>query len=612
MKPKRAPLSDDSLIGRQLSNFLVKRVLGRGGMAQVYYGEDVKLKRPVAIKVIDVRFRNQPAYAQRFVQEARAVASWRHENLIQIYYADDQDGFYYYVMEYIDGDDLSHLISSSAIEGQLLPAEEILRLGRAIASALDYAHSQGVVHRDVKPSNILLSKAGRVVLSDFGLALDLQQGSAGEAFGTPHYISPEQASRSTDAVPQSDLYSLGVMLYEMLTGVVPFDDASPTNVALQHITQPPPPPRSLNPQLNAETEAVLLKALSKKPKDRYQTGAALIEALAKALAKSKLSAQRVLPLPPMPAAIVAGKTRNVTQRPPQLPTQTALKKPRRLGWLLVIFLLGILLGGGYFFRSTLFPGGFDPLTFFSILSPTPTPTAPRPFPKPVASTALPPVVATATGTASPTHQPTVTKTATVTVTATSLPSQTSTLTTTVTATQTVTPIADAPVTATLPVTPEASATQAAATPTSNPGLMPSPTTTQQYLNYKRLWLYYDAYGLYLYNASDANRSISPLAFERLDLADQPLNRFDGWRWADFFPTLQTGGCMQIEIQNNPNAYLNPAVCKKNYLSRRSFTAQSEFIFWTALPNSTQFRVLWQNQEVGRCEISAGFCEVFVP
>lgn len=608
MPPKNAPLPEDPLLGRQLSNFLVKRVLGRGGMAQVYYGEDVKLQRPVAIKVIDVRFRNKPAYAQRFVKEARVVAGWRHENLIQIYYADDQDGFYYYVMEYIDGDDLANLMSSYAIQGKLMPAEEILRVGRAVASALDYAHSQGVIHRDIKPSNILLSQAGRVVLSDFGLALDRQQGSLGEVFGTPHYISPEQARRSTDAIPQSDLYSLGVMLYEMLTGVVPFDDASPTNVALQHITQPPPSPRSLNPQLNAETEAVLLKALSKKPQDRYQTGAALIEALAKALAKSKLSAQRVLPLPPMPAAIVAGKTRSVTQRPPELPTQTPVKKTRRLGWLLVVLLLAILLGGGYFFRSTLFPGGFDPEAFFSSFSPTLTPTASTPFPNPVASTSRPLVVETATGT--PTRKPTATQTTTL--TATRRPSQTATLTATGTATLTETLTPETLTTATLPVTPEASATQVAATPTFDPALTPSPTTTQQYVNYKRLWLYYDAYGLYLYNASDANRSISPIAFERLDLAEQPLNRFDGWRWADFFPTLQTGGCMQIEIQNNPNPYLNPEVCKKGALSRRSFTGESEFIFWTALPTSTHFRVLWQNQEVGRCEIRAGFCEVFVP
>src|SRR5512133_278260 len=188
-------------------------------------------------------------------------------------------------------------------------------MGAAVASALDYAYKKGIIHRDIKPSNILLSKDGRVVLSDFGLALDMQEGSSGEAFGTPHYISPEQARRSTDAVPESDLYSLGVMLYEMLTGVVPFDDASPTNVALQHITQPPPPPRSINPQLSVETENVLLTALSKKPKERYSSGAELINALEKALSSTKASEQRVLPLPPMPAAIVAGKSRGVTQRP---------------------------------------------------------------------------------------------------------------------------------------------------------------------------------------------------------------------------------------------------------------------------------------------------------
>jgi hypothetical protein len=125
-------------------------------------------------------------------------------------------------------------------------------------------------------------------------------------------------------------------------------------------------------------------------------------------------------------------------------------------------------------------------------------------------------------------------------------------------------------------------------------------------------MYYDSFGFYIYNASNANRSISPIAFERLDQAGNPLNRFDGWRWADYFPTLYTGRCMQIEIQNNPNNYLSPAVCKNYYLSRRSFKADSELIFWTPLANSTRFRVLWQDKEVGRCDISAGFCEVFVP
>ena len=615
MTPKDSPANGDPLIGRKLSNFLVKRVLGRGGMAQVYYGEDVKLQRPVAIKVIDVRFRNKPAYAQRFVKEARAVATWRHENIIQIYYADDQDGFYYYVMEYIDGNDLGNLMSSYAIEGKLMPAEEILRIGHAIASALDYANSKGVIHRDVKPSNILLSKDGRVVLSDFGLALDMQQGSSGEAFGTPHYISPEQASRSTDAVPQSDLYSFGVMLYEMLTGVVPFDDASPTNVALQHITQPPPAPRSINPQLNTETEAVLLKALNKKPKDRYQTGAALMDALTKALAKTKISAQRVLPLPPMPAAIVAGKTRSVTQRPPQPPTKAA--KKRR--WPFVLLFFVILLAGLFAFGNDLIPGRFNLSALFPSLPFTFAPTATVSSVSLTTATSAPPtaillpteiIIDTATSV------PKITPSATVTVTPTIKFTATFTVTPTPTITASPPPITvtlteSAFATATLTVTPSASAIESA-TPEIGPGLTPSPTTTQQYVNYKRLWMYYDAYGFYLYNASDANRSISPIAFERLDQAGSPLNRFDGWRWADYFPTLYTGRCMQIEIQNNPNIYLSPTVCKNYYLSRRSFAAGSEFIFWTPLVNSAQFRVLWKDKEVGRCDVSAGFCEVFVP
>jgi hypothetical protein len=142
--------------------------------------------------------------------------------------------------------------------------------------------------------------------------------------------------------------------------------------------------------------------------------------------------------------------------------------------------------------------------------------------------------------------------------------------------------------------------------------IPSATTTQQFVNYKRLWLYYDEYGLYLYNASDSNRSISPITFERLDDAGNPLNVFEGWRWADFYPTLNRDRCMRIEIQNDPNNYLNPEVCKDYYLSTRSITRDSDLIFWTTQPGSNEFRVLWQGEEVGRCEIGAGFCEVFIP
>ena len=153
----------DPLIGQRLANFRVERVLGRGGMAQVYYGQDIKLQRPVAIKVIDARYRDKPAYARRFVNEARVLAKWHHEHIVQIYYADDEDDLYYYVMEYIDGQNLAAIMASYAVDGELMPIEDVLHIGSAIADALDYAHKQGVIHRDVKPSNILVARDGRVV-----------------------------------------------------------------------------------------------------------------------------------------------------------------------------------------------------------------------------------------------------------------------------------------------------------------------------------------------------------------------------------------------------------------------------------------------------------------
>jgi serine/threonine protein kinase len=290
-------MRDDPLIGRRIGNYSIERLLGRGGMASVYYGWDIKLARPVAVKVIDVRAGESQAYAERFVREARAVATWRHENIIQVYYADEQDGLYYYAMEYIDGLDLGELLAQYAADGELMADEDVLLVARAVAQALDYAHQQGVIHRDVKPSNVMVTREGRVVLTDFGLAMDAYQGSMGQVFGTAQYISPEQARSSAQAVPQSDLYAFGVMLYEMLTGARPFDDPSAAVVALQHITEPPRPPRELNPRLSDAVQDVLLKALSKSPQERYQSAAALVGALEAALepAQEPSSPERTYP-----------------------------------------------------------------------------------------------------------------------------------------------------------------------------------------------------------------------------------------------------------------------------------------------------------------------------
>ncbi|HYF66026.1 MAG TPA: serine/threonine-protein kinase, partial [Herpetosiphonaceae bacterium] len=198
-------MHNDPLIGQYLGAYRIDRLLGRGGMGQVYAGHDTALERTVALKVIDTRHRENASYGQRFLREARAVASWRHEHIIQIYAAGDQDGLHFFAMEYIDGEDLSAVLRRNAAQAQLLAAAEVLRIGRAVAGALDYAHARGIIHRDVKPANVMIARDGRVVLTDFGLALEVERGSIGEVFGSAHYIAPEQARRSSEAVPQSDL-----------------------------------------------------------------------------------------------------------------------------------------------------------------------------------------------------------------------------------------------------------------------------------------------------------------------------------------------------------------------------------------------------------------------
>ncbi len=367
----------DPLLGHQLANFRIESLLGQGGMATVYFGQDVKLQRPVAIKVIDKKYRNDPAYTRRFINEARMMAKWRHENIIQIYYADEELGFSYYVMEYVDGQDLSTVMELYAEQGELMPIEDVLRIGNCAANALDYAHRQGVVHRDIKPSNILIAKDQRVLLGDFGMALEVSDGSMGSIFGTPHYISPEQAKRSADAVPQSDLYSLGVILFEILTGAVPFNDPSPASIALQHISQTPPSPRSINPLLSPAVEAVLLKALEKDPKNRYQSGAKLMSALSDAIKSTGSEAK--LPLPPLPvgvptvrrsglsveqitkreAPLKRGKRATVHEAFAPMPaTVHSSNQPRKnKGWLAILLLFLLLGFAGWYYATKGMPLG---------------------------------------------------------------------------------------------------------------------------------------------------------------------------------------------------------------------------------------------------------------
>lgn len=609
---------NDPLIGRQVANFRIERVLGRGGMAQVYYGRDVKLQRPVAVKVIDASFRGNPAYARRFVQEARTIATWRHENIVQIYYADNESDLYYFVMEYIDGLDLAGLLARYLRNGELMPLEDVIRIGRAIASALDYAHQKGVVHRDVKPSNVMVATDDRIVLMDFGLALDSHQGTMGEVFGTPHYIAPEQARNSSNAVPQSDLYSLGIILYEMLTGTVPYDDPSPTAVALQHLTLPLPPPRERNPALNIETEAVLIKALSKLPADRYQKGYELMDALEKAVSAHSFASP--IELPPLPSGMefrpqtslsqvsVADWLARHTQEtqtstaypipglPPtrrslqtsevsrQAPPPNMASSSKKWGWLIGASLASVLIVGLAIAGFVLLSGDGNEdkqnVGATATIEPSITATIGVLVPQD-AATSIP------TLTASPTEAISVAGIQTV---ATSSP----TPTLTATATSTNSPIPTAP---------------ASLTPTIEQ-ISVSAVPTIKYPNGRRVILLYNADSFYILNVSGGSLQAASFGFERILNEGNFLNRFYGNQLARFYPTLDSNYCARMEILQR-TGYLRPSDCR-GYNSSITPQAQDSFVFWTPDPRSMQFRVLWNEEEIARCEISAERCEVYLP
>lgn len=255
--------------GRVLGGrYELEKLIGQGGMALVYRARDQVLGRPVAVKILRPEYSDNANFVTRFQREARAAANLVHPNIVAIHDVGEDGGNYYIVMEYVDGPTLKDIIRERAPLG----VEYALKVAEEVCSALEYAHRQGVIHRDIKPQNILLREDAEVVkVADFGIAqtrLDPETTAEHLALGTVKYISPEQA-HGRDVVPQSDLYSLGVVLYEMLTGHQPFDGESPVSIALQHVEAEPVRPRQLNPYLPPAVEGIVLRALSKDPRDRF-------------------------------------------------------------------------------------------------------------------------------------------------------------------------------------------------------------------------------------------------------------------------------------------------------------------------------------------------------
>jgi serine/threonine protein kinase len=285
------------LVGQQLGDYKLLSKLTSGGMAHIFIGEDVKLGRKAAIKVLLPDMASEDKLlAERFAREARAVAQLEHDNIIPIYQYGEKDGLYFIAMRYIDGNDLSDELRKYRERGERMPIDRALEILEQVAAALDHAHRFGIIHRDVKPSNVLLGFNDKAVLSDFGLVLwESMDKTLGTAFGTPRYISPEQATDSQSAVPQSDIYSLAVILYEIVTGQVMFQGNTPMEVALSHITETPRLPRTLNPDIPVRAQNEIMRALNKDSEKRHKTATEFINAVRQAYETLDRSATNPFP-----------------------------------------------------------------------------------------------------------------------------------------------------------------------------------------------------------------------------------------------------------------------------------------------------------------------------
>ena len=278
----------EDLTGRQFGPYQVVAPLGEGGMAAVYKAYQPSVDRYVALKVLPQHFAKDPEFVERFKREAKVIANLQHPHILPVHDFGESDGYTYMAMRFIRGGELSQWIEKN----QPLSLPQIRRIISQIGDALDYAHAQGVMHRDVKPSNVLIDERGNCLLTDFGLARMVETSvkitRTGGILGTPAYMSPEQGmGQGIDH--RSDIYALGVVLYEMVTGRPPYQAETPMAIMIKHIQSPLPPPTKYNPDLPEDVERVILKALAKEKEDRFATAGDLVKALEKATAHPTIS-----------------------------------------------------------------------------------------------------------------------------------------------------------------------------------------------------------------------------------------------------------------------------------------------------------------------------------
>lgn len=257
--------------GSSITGYKILGKLGSGAMATVYKAKQVSLDRLVALKKLPEKFSQNPQFIERFFAEGRAAASLNHPNIVQAFDVGNEGDMYYFVMEYVEG----RSVHDDIVTHKRYKESEAIEIAIQIAEALEHAHERGLIHRDVKPKNIMITKEGVVKLADMGLAraisdVEAAEAEAGRAFGTPYYISPEQIRGEKDIGPPADIYSLGVTLYHMVTGSVPFEGKSPSAVMHKHLKSELVPPDHVNPKLSAGISEVIEMMMSKRIKSRYQ------------------------------------------------------------------------------------------------------------------------------------------------------------------------------------------------------------------------------------------------------------------------------------------------------------------------------------------------------
>ncbi|MEJ7811038.1 MAG: serine/threonine-protein kinase [Gemmatimonadaceae bacterium] len=307
--------------------YTLERELGRGGMGIVYLARDVKLDRPVAIKILPSGLAEQAETRERFLREARTAAHLSHPNIVPVFRADELDGHAFFVMAYVDGESLADRVRD---RGPLPPVEAVRYL-REVAWALAYAHARGVVHRDIKPENIMIERgSGRAVVTDFGIARAEHTAPItqdGYVLGTVHYMSPEQVSGDR-LDGRSDLYSLGVVGFFALSGRLPFDGGAPSAILVAHATRPAPPLASVAPDVLRQIAAVIDRCLNKEPDARYATGEALADALGKAMTAAE--AEAAMQSTGAQTVLTEGEAAALWRRAAQLQAEAAQRLEQRV------------------------------------------------------------------------------------------------------------------------------------------------------------------------------------------------------------------------------------------------------------------------------------------